>query len=234
MKNKIRKKRLKTVFKNCRDLAETFVKKSQSFGCVKYTPGGRWAGYNRRAGEKALPKEMSCYFKKDRLYSFGEHYLLAVLDLKINGETVSIVNYKTYSQTTTGHSYDAFYAIQATRRTIVEINESVFDDGEYLNSRHTDADIKELAMQAIKNKCFSLSEDVLKLTYSPHEYSVWLKHEIKDHNKLCEKLKLTKYKVSVPKEYILINRQLSKASTKAYLSHRSIQQTKLDGFSRYY
>lgn len=186
-----RKKRLKLVYNSMQSLVEIFAKQSQPEGRIseKSSSWGRSHG-----------KISQGYFEGRRLYSYGSHYLLAAFT-EFKGKPVAIVNYKKYSNTTSGHSRTAARVLEDCA-LVIEIRD--FE----LNRSTTDAELTEVIIKQLGKKSMTLAEQVKALPetlaqpkgYYSHALNrlVCLKEEIETHNALLHKLGLDTLKVGLP------------------------------------
>lgn len=86
MKNQKKNKRMKHCFSNCDDVAKLWAAQSQSRAHCK-----------------------NAFFENKIIYSYGKHYTLGIIE-SYRGQKIALVNYQSYSRTTSGHSSSAYYA----------------------------------------------------------------------------------------------------------------------------
>lgn len=133
-------------------------------------------------------RSSNVFFEGDTVYSYGRHYKLGQI-VKYKGKTVALINTTGYSVTTAKHIRSA----QQATSHLLQVDVS------------RDFDIeKAMKLQKSEIQCRLLAHfkrlKVGKGESWSNEYSDRML--VEDHNKLCESLKLSKYKVKVTPKYI--------------------------------
>jgi hypothetical protein len=114
-KTKNKTKRIKTYFKDIRDVAHLWALKSQDRARCR-----------------------NAFFEGTKIYSYGYHYLLGEL-IKYNGVDVALINIEYASRTTSKHSSAAYWAAKRQKLMAIEI-EGRFETGCILESLKIEQD----------------------------------------------------------------------------------------------
>lgn len=219
-----KQKRIKRVFKNAAEVIQVFAKQDRYEGISYYT--------SRRDGSRDNP---SCYFHGKELYSFGSHYLLARLDVDLNGRKVALVNFTRYSSKTTDQSYNAKKSLTEAGFLVVEYSEN--SDSMTLSRRDvSDKTLVDIAIQSLENLSVDYAEKLVSMTYRPYHswYIADIRKDIIEHNKLVSKLGLKHLLVEYSDDIFLTAKRVYKVDTDAKECHAKREQSYMFSESRGY
>ena len=218
-------KRIKTVFSSPGSCAERYVKQAQAFG-RSMTRTQCSAGCNARWQDTRIHKcdgdrVASTFFRGRDFFSYGDHFLVARMGLKLNGVAFAVLNTHRYSVSTNAHIWAIDCQFRDNGIEYIQIDSSDAREG------ISDARLVELARDSIETRQASLQWQVATMEKQcGRNKSTWrvsdLKDRIRAHNKQCAKLKLPKLAVAID------DRKFRRAISMAVL----VRRAKRDGNSR--
>lgn len=189
-KKRIRKKRLKKVFRNFDDCAKKFVEQSQEYGEYAFIGGGGYLSSTPKGVRRT-----AAFFQNDRLYSYGKHFLIAKIDLRINGVKCSVVNFSKTTKTTSGQAWDISRKLHNKKHLVIGIKSELS-----INNLTTDSELKNIVVKTLRENSHTFIEEIFKeqFTKDSYNYMKGIRRDIFWHNRLVKKLGLNDLIVKIP------------------------------------